>query len=270
MMSRERHIVRDLLESFRASPESAPRARQDEAGGARSDLGDAIRTPSGAAICVGALIVAIAVNPLAGVCVPLLSLGVMFWLRSRRARHTRALLERDLPSLLTSIASSVRAGIDPMKALADSADQFPEESPLRSELSELRVGLTKGKDEVDLIDLFCSGFQHPDVELFKRCLILSRTHGSSLAEPLHRVTRVVRQRQSFRRKTKAALAMHRMSAVGIAGCAVLIGLMQVSVNRKGIQIAIANPVGVLFLVGGASLVAAGVAWMLSMGREEKL
>jgi Flp pilus assembly protein TadB len=127
-----------------------------------------------------------------------------------------------------------------------------------------------GGDEVVLIDAFCSRYDHPDVELFKRCLVLSRAHGSSLAEPLHRVVKVVRQRQSFRRKTRAALAMHRMSAVGIAGCAILIGMMQMTVNRKGIEVAFANPVGRMFLIGGAFLVAAGVAWMLSMGREEKL
>jgi hypothetical protein len=61
-----------------------------------------------------------------------------------------------------------------------------------------------------------------------------------------------------------------MSAVGIAGCAVLIGMMQMTVNRNGIEIALANPVGLMFLIGGATLVTAGVAWMLSMGREEKL
>lgn len=269
-MGRERHIARDLLESYTAPLDPTSRVGQVAVGDARSDLANAIRTPSAVAICLGAIIVAVAVNPLGGACVPFLCLGVMYWLRSRKARCSRALLERDLPSLLTSIASSVRAGIDPMKALADAAEHYPEESPLRCELSVIRAGLTRGKDEVDLIDSFCSGYQHLDVELFKRCLILSCAHGSSLAEPLHRVTRVVRQRQSFKRKTKAALAMHRMSAVGIAGCAVLIGLMQMTVNKKGIQIAIANPVGVLFLVGGASLVAAGVAWMLSMGREEKL
>jgi Flp pilus assembly protein TadB len=269
-MKRERRITRDLLESYRRVTKDDARAAQ--AGDASQSEGilSLVRTPSFVAVCLVAVIVAIAVNPFVGLCVPVVSWIAVYWSRARRSHRDRMLLERDLPPLLTSIASSVRAGIDPMKALGDAAQQFPEESPLKRELSEFRAGLTRGGDEVELIDSFCARFGHTDVELFKRCLVLSRAHGSSLAEPLHRVVKVVRQRQSFRRKTRAALAMHRMSAVGIAGCAVLIGMMQMTVNRNGIEIALANPVGLMFLIGGATLVTAGVAWMLSMGREEKL
>jgi Flp pilus assembly protein TadB len=273
-MKRERRITRDLLESYRRVTKDDARAGQTISQvadtGSFGGILSLARTPSCIAVCLAALIVAIAVNPFVGLCVPLVSWIAVYWSRARSSHRDRMLLERDLPPLLTSIASSVRAGIDPMKALGDAARQFPEESPLKRELSDFRAGLVSGGDEVELIDSFCARYGHPDVELFKRCLVLSRAHGSSLAEPLHRVVKVVRQRQSFRRKTRAALAMHRMSAVGIAGCAVLIGMMQMTVNRNGIEIAFANPVGLMFLIGGATLVTVGVAWMLSMGREEKL
>lgn len=269
-MQRERRITRDLLESYRHVVEDRPDARQVEGVGPAFGLSDFIQSSSFIGGCLVAVVVAITVNALVALAIPFATYGFAYWCRARRASRERAHLERDLPPLLTSIASSVRAGIDPLKALGDAATQFPEESPLRRELSDFRAGLMRGGDEVVLIDALCARYEHPDVELFKRCLVLSRAHGSSLAEPLHRVVKVVRQRQSFRRKTRAALAMHRMSAVGIAGCALLIGIMQMTVNRKGIEVALANPVGLMFLIGGAFLVAAGVAWMLSMGREEKL
>jgi Flp pilus assembly protein TadB len=124
-----------------------------------------------------------------------------------------------------------------------------------------------GDDEEEVLEGFLSVYGSQEGELFTRCLILSRRHGSALADPLHRITKVVRQRQSFRRKVVAALAMHRMSAIGIALCAVAMGALQLSMNPSAFDIALHHPVGsVLLLVGGA-LIAIGVVWMMMMGRE---
>jgi Flp pilus assembly protein TadB len=180
------------------------------------------------------------------------------------------LLERDLPALLNSVASSVRAGIDPLRALTDAGEYLPAGSPLIAELASFKKALSSGVDEVEALESLFRGEDHPDLELFTRCLILSRRHGSALSEPLHRITRVVRQRQSFRRKTRAALAMHRMSALGIAVCAIFIGGLQFVTNAAGVRIAIESRVGAWLVAGGVTLVAIGVMWMLMMGREERL
>jgi Flp pilus assembly protein TadB len=84
------------------------------------------------------------------------------------------------------------------------------------------------------------------------------------------VVRTIRQRQSFKRKTRAAMAMHRMSAVGIAGCAIVITGMQLVMNVSGVKTAWESPVGKILIGVGASLIALGVLWMLRMGKEEKL
>jgi Flp pilus assembly protein TadB len=194
---------------------------------------------------------------------------LMLFVRRRESKR-RAAIERDLPALLTSVASSVRAGIDPLRAIADAQDYFPPDSPFVSEISLFKQSLTAGDDEFQAIEGLLVEDSHPDVELFKRCIILSRRHGSSLADPLHRVVRVTRQRQSFKRKTRAALVMHRMSAVGIALCALLMAVMQVAMNPRGISAAFQSTAGIVLLSLGSTLVAAGVFWMLCMGREEKL
>jgi predicted phage tail protein len=61
-----------------------------------------------------------------------------------------------------------------------------------------------------------------------------------------------------------------MSAIGIALCAVLISIMQVAMNPKGIALAFGKSAGVLLLSIGGSLILVGVVWMLAMGREERL
>lgn len=199
---------------------------------------------------------------------PSLNRKVSRW--SRRSKRRRAALERDLPALLTSVASSVRAGVDPLSAIANCEQYLPSDSPFREEARLFKARLRSGEDEFQAIESFLSGENSPEVELFKRCLILSRQHGSSLAEPLHRVVRVVRQRQSFRRKTRAALAMHRMSAVGIALCAALIAAMQGIMNARGVALAFTKTAGVVLLSVGGALIVSGVFWMLSMGKEERL
>jgi Flp pilus assembly protein TadB len=187
----------------------------------------------------------------------------------RARKRRRAELDRDLPTLLTTVASSVRAGLDPLSAVVKAREYFAPQSILAEELNVFSQGLAQGGDEGKLIDELMSGVQHPDVELFRSCLALSRRHGTSLADPLHRITRVVRQRQSFRRKIRAALAMHRLSAIGIAGCALIIGIFQGVTNFKGLLQAWEHPVGSKILMGGILLMVSGVWWMMTIGKMEE-
>jgi Flp pilus assembly protein TadB len=221
---------------------------------------------------VGSLVVGLSVfvAPVAGVIVVLLTGGGRVVFKARVARARSMALERDLPALLNSVASSVRAGIDPVCALTDAREYLPPLSPLVAELGRFKNALASGVDEIKAIEELFGGDKAPDLELFTRCLILSRRHGSALSEPLYRVTRVVRQRQSFRRKTRAALAMHRMSAIGIALCAVCIGGLQLATNADGVRIAMGSSIGIWLLSSGVVLVAIGLVWMLMMGREERL
>ncbi len=204
----------------------------------------------------------------------LLSFGAVIFIARRFARQRE--LERwkkfdnDLPTLLMSVASSVRAGVDPLVALTAARQFFPKDSAMAVELIRCAQALEAGGDEYQAISAFARDAQASDVDLFRRCLALSRRHGSALAEPLHRITRVVRQRHSFRRKTRAALAMHRLSASGIAVCAGLIAALQIATNFDGVQRAAAHPVGQKLLLIGAGLIVMGVLWMSRMGKEERV
>ena len=188
----------------------------------------------------------------------------------RRVKRRHGELERDLPALLTTIASSVRAGIDPVSAMLQARAFFQPGTEIAQELSAFAMETAAGKDDEEAMSAFMAGVVSADLELFRRCMALSRRHGASLAEPLHRVVRVVRQRQSFRRKTRGALAMHRMSAVGIALCAAVIAGIQVVMNRGGVQLAWEHPVGWKLLSAGGALMIGGICWMMSLGREERL
>jgi tight adherence protein B len=275
LVAANRTIVSQLLASY-----ERPKGTDSEAGAAATRLQQvtALRrhtSPQGlrryaAVVVILAGIVAGSFSVFGALAVCALGVGgVLFFVRHKEKKRTAA-IERDLPALLTSVASSVRAGIDPLRAIGDAEEYFPAESPFGEELRLFKQRIVAGEDEFEVVEQLLAEDDHADVELFKRCIILSRRHGSSLADPLHRVVRVVRQRQSFKRKTRAALAMHRMSAVGIALCAILIAVMQAGMNAKGVSVAFQSTAGIVLLSVGAALIVLGVGWMLNMGREEKL
>jgi Flp pilus assembly protein TadB len=160
--------------------------------------------------------------------------------------------------------------MDPLSALLGAREYFTADTVLVQEIEKIRQGIQDGRDEEELLEEFLALYESRDGELFKGCLILSRRHGGSLADPLHRITRVVRQRQSFRRKTKAALAMHRMSAIGIALCALAMGALQCGMNPESLELAFNHPIGGKILCGGVALISVGLGWMLTMGTEAQL
>jgi Flp pilus assembly protein TadB len=63
--------------------------------------------------------------------------------------------------------------------------------------------------------------------------------------------------------------MHRMSAIGIVLCALLICGIQAAMNLDGIRLTLSHPTGSKILIAGVFLIAVGVTWMMSMGKESE-
>jgi len=175
--------------------------------------------------------------------------------------------ERDYPAFLVALAASIRTGLDPLSAMMGLQDLFLKQSILGRQLGLTAGVIEAGGTEDDAIAVFGADVPHPDLPLFRSAFLLARREGSSLGSCLERLSSVTRSRQSFRRKMRAAVAMQRLSAFGIAACAVLIGLMQVVSNIDAVRAAIAHPIGSKFLLLGVSLVILGLGWMLHMTRS---
>ncbi|MEZ4753889.1 MAG: type II secretion system F family protein [Bdellovibrionota bacterium] len=203
---------------------------------------------------------------------PLVLVGspAFFWLSllrikikaSQRSRN----FEKDYTALLLSLSSSVRTGMDPLFALCESRKMFSVNSVVSQELEKLNNAVTSGTSEFEAIQSFAASIKHPDIKLFRTAFILARMEGSSLSECLQRLARVTRQRQSFRRKIKGAVAMQKLSALGIAGCTIVIGLIQFLSNPKALNSALAHPVGSKLLYGGVVLIAFGIIWMMNISK----
>ncbi len=193
-------------------------------------------------------------------------------IRSKKHRSTSRFsaiegFERDYPAFLIALAASIRTGLDPLSAMVGLKDLFPATSSLGRELVTVASVIEAGDTEDAAIAAFGAEIAHPDLPLFRSAFLLARREGSSLGDCLERLASVTRARQSFRRKTKAAVAMQRLSAFGIAACAVLIGIMQATANFEAMKLAFSHPVGSRLLVVGALLVALGLSWMLHITRS---
>ena len=191
------------------------------------------------------------------------------YLRLKRAVFRRAEeFESDYTALLISLASGVRTGLDPLVALGECAALFPENSPVRLEIEKLNEKISRGVCEQEAIQGFADTVDHPDLSLFRVSFLLARREGSSLGHCLQRLGRVTRQRQSFRRKVKAAVAMQKLSSLGIAGCGLAIAAFQLATNSQALIDALAHPAGQKILAGGVLLMVFGVLWMMQLTRAK--
>ncbi len=184
----------------------------------------------------------------------------------RRVYRRAESFERDYTALLLSLASSVRTGLDPLMALTELYKLFHKESEIYRQLIALKRNIDSGMTESVAMTDFARDIRHPDLALFRTAFLLARREGSSLGNCLERLARVTRARQSFRRKARAAVAMQKLSALGIVGCCIAIAIIQFFANPEGFIKATQNPLGQRIMYGGITLLACGVFWMLRLAR----
>lgn len=197
-----------------------------------------------------------------------LGLLIVYAVLSKKRATRLASFERDYPALLISLASSVRTGLDPLTALLNSKELFSKTSEMHRELNDLNKKVVEGLSEEMVLRGFGAGVPHPDLPLFRCAFILSRRQGASISECLKRLARVTRQRQSFRRKIKSAVAMQKLSAIGIGFCAIVIAGIQFFSNPDAVESALAHPMGSMVLSCGGSLIVFGMIWMFQITRPK--
>jgi Flp pilus assembly protein TadB len=185
----------------------------------------------------------------------------------RRATQRALAFERDFSAMILSLTSMVRAGKDPLVALRDQSEQWSSASVLGQELAQMAAALDAGISPRQVLEGFAKDIAYPDVALFRGAVCLSVEEGASLCPILERLAKVLRQRQSFRRKLRAALAMQRVSAFGIVGCAICVGLMQAVTQGERLWIVLQHPWGSTIISSGVSVMLIGLVWMLLMSRQ---
>jgi len=164
-----------------------------------------------AAFVLAALATALGAGPKLALLVLLLGLALPYVVFSVAGTRRAKAFDRQLPDVLATVASSLRAGHGLRTALRAVADDGspPASEELRRVLGEERLG--RPLDEA--IGAMCERIGSEDLEYVATAINVQSQTGGSLAMLFDTLSETVRERQRHARKVRALTSMGRMSAV---------------------------------------------------------
>lgn len=145
---------------------------------------------------------------LAGLASPFVALKIL-------ARRRTSAFDRQLPDVLATIASTLRAGHGLRAALRAIADDGA--APSSEEFSRVLGEERLGRPLDEAIAGMCERIGSPDLEYVATAVNVQSQTGGSLAGLFDTLSETVRERQRHARKVKALTALGRMSAGVLVG-----------------------------------------------------
>lgn len=158
--------------------------------------------------------------------------------------------------------------MDPLVALERSGSSLSGTSYLGSEVRIFIQRLTEEALPLDqALNRFADQIDDPCLDLFRHAIKLAYSEGASVSACLQRLSRVTRQRQSFDRKVKSALAMQKLSTIGLIACAALMLTTQALINFEAIKQSLSSPLSLIIMMVGLSLLVLGGVMMALLSRR---
>jgi tight adherence protein B len=149
------------------------------------------------------------------------------YVEARRSRRLRA-FEEVLPSTLTLMASSLRAGFSLMQALETVSQEAGE--PMRRELARVFTEVRLGRPIDDALGEVADRMNSRDLGWTVMAIRIQREVGGNLASLLDTVADTMTKRQQLRREVRTLTAEGRLSAVVLSlfppGLAIVLWLVQ--------------------------------------------
>lgn len=158
---------------------------------------------------------------LAGLASPFVGL----WIAGRR--RTQA-FDRQLPDVLATIASTLRAGHGLRPALRAIADDGA--SPSAEEFAQVLGEERLGRPLNEAIAAMCERIGSPDLEYVATAVDVQSQTGGSLAGLFDTLSETVRERQRHARKVKALTALGRMSASVLVGLPIALAALMTLIS----------------------------------------
>ena len=137
-------------------------------------------------------------------------------------RRTKA-FDRQLPDVLATIASTLRAGHGLRTALRAIADDGA--SPSSDEFAQVLGEERLGRPLDEAIAAMCERIGSPDLEYVATAVRVQSQTGGSLAGLFDTLSETVRERQRHARKVKALTALGRMSAIVLVSLPIALGAL---------------------------------------------
>jgi tight adherence protein B len=191
-------------------PGSAHLARALERSGLRLRLAHVPYLAGMTSIVLGVVVTLIGAGPVLAIMFMLAGLALPLLVFRIAAARRRKAFDRQLPDVLATIASTLRAGhgLRPaMRAVAD--DGAP---PASEEFTRVLGEERLGRPLDQAIGAMCERIDSPDLEYVATAIKVHSQTGGSLATLFDTLGETVRERQRHARKVRALTSMGRMSA----------------------------------------------------------
>jgi tight adherence protein B len=196
-------------------PGSERLARMLESSGFRLRLGYVPYIGGATAIFLAVVATAAGAGAFFAILLMLAGLAAPLPLLQLAARRRRQAFDRQLPDVLATVASTLRAGHGLRSALRAVADDGspPASQEFTRVLGEERLG--RPLDQA--ITAMCARIGSPDLEYVATAINVQSQAGGSLATLFDTLSETVRERQRHARKVRALTSMGRMSATILLG-----------------------------------------------------
>jgi tight adherence protein B len=201
---------------------------------------------------VGSGLAGAALGTLLGLVAPMVFLRVA---AGRRARK----LERQLPDVLTLVASSLSTGFSLLQALDAVARDVAE--PVAKELSRALAETRIGADVGESLDRMAERMDSDNLRWTSMAIAIQRQVGGNLAETLRTTAATLRDRESLHRHVRGLSAEGRLSAYILIAMPIGVFLYLLRVNPAYVSLLWTTLIGLLMLVAGTVSLAIGVLWM---------
>ena len=178
----------------------------------------------------------------------------------RRARRQRLIkLEQQLPEAADFIARALRSGHSFTNVLQMVGSELPE--PLCGEFRAAHEEINYGVPLNEALHNLADRVPLTDLRYLVIAVLIQRESGGNLAEILHNISHIIRERLKLVAQVRVLSAEGRMSA-WILGLLPFVVVVLMSITSPGyISMLWTDPIGIQLLWLGAGMILIGVVWL---------
>lgn len=150
-----------------------------------------------------------------------------------------------LPDALSSIASSLRSGLNLVKAFQQVSKNQPQ--PLAQEFTQVLVEYRVGTDLNDSLDQLAKRIDREDILLMNSAIKISRTVGGNLADTLEVLSRTLREKSKVEGKIRALTSMGKAQGTLATFFPVFIGYVFYKIEPAAMSLLFTTRLGWIWL-----------------------
>lgn len=150
-----------------------------------------------------------------------------------------------LPDALASISSSLKSGLNLVKAIQQVVKNQPQ--PLAQEFAQVLVEYRVGTDLNDSLDALAKRIDRQDIMLMNSAIKISRTVGGNLAETLDTLSKTLREKSKVEGKIRALTSMGQAQGTLATFFPVFIGYVFYKIEPMAMSMLFTSLLGYIWL-----------------------